>query len=148
MSDTTPIRRTALAWGANDRPDDLLCVWGARLIAPRDLLHDRQDLGMAEGATDADKQKLIAWLNGPGMGNGAISKALEACADLSYTKLDGSKNETVVVYEDEHGKMVANAQGSYGYIYIAGWLHEHDQQAAALLSIEEDEAAAGEAERG
>jgi hypothetical protein len=31
-------------------------------------------------------------------------------------------HDEAVIYEDERGKIVGSAQGSYGYLYVAGWL--------------------------
>lgn len=94
-------------------PEDVSTAWGARLIAPNDLLHDRQDL-VAENLME--KAKLVAWLNG-----GAIRKALfwlaQERADLVYR--DG---EEFVVFEDPDGIIVGNTQQSGGYVYVAGWL--------------------------
>lgn len=102
---------------------EVKAVWGARLIAPDDLLYDRQDLVATD---DESKQALIAWLNGAVRGQGAIKQALEFCREQGMGTgcgvLDGSSNNSMVVFEDEQGMMVASPQGSYGYVYITGWL--------------------------
>ena len=92
-------------------PEDVKTAWGARLIAPNDLVHDRQDL-VAE--SDESKLELIAWLNG-----GAIQGALDLLRDCRFTIPDG---EQFVAYEDERGVIVANTNNSGGYLYTAGWL--------------------------
>lgn len=92
-------------------------VFGARLIAPSDLLHDRQDLVFK---TEDDKKALIAWLNGPGYGNGAISKAQKWLRDNAFRM--GEDSNSHVLYEDDEGIMVGSRQASYGYVYITGWL--------------------------
>jgi hypothetical protein len=102
----------SLGYGYNRGvPEDVTTVWGARLIAPADLVHDRQDL-VAE--SDEAKQALIAWLNG-----GAISQALAA---LRERYVRGDSDEEFVIFEDDRGKIVGNAQASHGYVYVAGWL--------------------------
>lgn len=90
-------------------PDDVTTAWGARLIAPNDLLHNRQDL-VADSAEA--KAELIAWLNG-----GAIRGALDWLRDNRYP--DG---EQFVAYDDADGVIVANTNQSGGYVYLAGWL--------------------------
>lgn len=92
-------------------PDDVKTAWGARLIAPNDLLYDRQDL-VAEN--DEAKAELIEWLNG-----GGIRAALDWLGDNRYGFPDG---EEFVVFEDERGKIVGNTNQSGGYVYVAGWL--------------------------
>jgi hypothetical protein len=98
-------------------PEDITTAWGARLIAPNDLLHDRQDL---KAESDEAKQELIAWLNGEPSGQGAISRALKALSEQA-SELRYREGE-FTVYEDEDGIVVGNTQQSGGYVYVAGWL--------------------------
>lgn len=93
-------------------PEDVTTAWGARLIAPADLLHDRQDL-VAE--SDEAKAELIAWLNG-----GAIRGALDWLRE-NYWQFRQDDSE-LVVYNDSDGMIVGSTQGSGGYVYLAGWL--------------------------
>jgi hypothetical protein len=113
--------RLKLAFGRQTFPDDAAAVWGARLIWPNDLLPDRQDLGARD---DEAKQALIAWLNGEPAGTGAIAKMRDALAEPSRLGLGSNTPYEVeaVVFEDERGKIVGSPQGSYGYVYVAGWL--------------------------
>lgn len=119
-----------LAYGYRRFPEGVRAVWGARLIEPNDLLHDRQDLVADDDSSKAD---LIDWLNGETRGQGALARALERLARHGFT--DGcpelqQRDEEFPVYEDERGKIVGNTQASYGYVYVAGWLHEHVPEAA------------------
>ena len=98
-------------------PDDVTTAWGARLIAPNDLLYDRQDL-VAENATA--KADLIAWLNGSPSGTGALAKMREWLKE-NYWQF-GQDDVEHVIYEDDEGIIVGSTQASYGYIYVAGWL--------------------------
>lgn len=110
-----------LVYGRRTYPDNVPAVWGARLIWPNDLVHDRQDLAYYE---DDAKQALVAWLNGNN-GDGAIAKMREALREpysLGLTP-DMDFKEEAVIYEDEHGKIVGSAQQSGGYLYVCGWLH-------------------------
>jgi hypothetical protein len=111
--------RLKLAFGRQTFPDDVQAVWGARLIWPADLLHDRQDL---VAHNDEAKQALIAWLNGPNQGDGALKAALNALKTPYTLGLDSTSDTEAVIYEDETGKIVGSAQSSYGYCYVAGWL--------------------------
>ena len=97
-------------------PEGVKTAWGARLIAPNDLVWDRQDL-VAEN--DEAKAKLIAWLNGSPEGTGAILQMRERLLELRYD-LRGDKE--VVLIDDEHGRIVGNERNSGGYVYVAGWL--------------------------
>jgi hypothetical protein len=102
-----------LAFGRNRGiPDNVKTAWGARLIAPNDLLHDRQDL-VAE--SDEAKTELVAWLNG-----GAIRRALDWLRE-NYWQFR-QDDEQLVVFEDADGMIVGSTQGSGGYVYVAGWL--------------------------
>lgn len=107
--------RVRLAYGLA-LPEGVTTAWGARLIAPSDLLHDRQDLVAAD---DESKAKLIAWLNGTPAGTGAIREMQERLVEMRYSMPDGGE---FVAYEDEHGKVIADTRRSCGYVYVAGWL--------------------------
>lgn len=101
-----------LAFGMNNIPADVTTAWGARLIWPNDLVHDRQDLS---GPT---KGLLAQWLNG-----GALRVALDNAASLAGRyELKQSENREVTLYEDEAGVIKANPQASHGYLYVAAWL--------------------------
>jgi hypothetical protein len=106
-------------------------AWGARLIYPDDLLHDRQ--GMTGG--EEGRPELIAWLNG-----GAIRAALANARkfDNAY-KLSRDGAQQVVLHRDELGVIVACPNKSHGYLYVAGWLHqgEEDKQPAADFTAPE-----------
>lgn len=117
MPDTTKL---SLAFGLRERPDDLRAVWGARLIWPNDLVHDRQDLAARD---DEAKEELIHWLN-----NGAIKNMRDVLLkDAAALWLFDPKSEHVeVIYSDEKGIIKGSPQGSGGYIYVAGWLHKHE----------------------
>lgn len=115
------MERETLAFGLNDRPDDLTCAWGARWIWPNDLVWDRQD---AFGPDD-DRAALMHWLNGS-RGLNAI-RPLASALDTAKRMADegllrSSENRTVTLYEDERGIVRGNPQGSHGYVYVAAWL--------------------------
>lgn len=116
MTMTNTLGDQTLAYGRRTFPETAAAVWGARLIAPNDLVPDRQDLIAVD---DDAKGKLIGWINGSPEGTGAIQKAREKLAELY---LPGNSNDEVVIYEDEQGKIVGSPQGSFGYVYVAGWL--------------------------
>lgn len=119
MSNNTDTR---LAFGRQNYPKTVRAAWGARLIFPNDLIWNRQDVIAID---DEAKQQLIAWLNGPGRGDGALSKALEVLR-APYTLGLATNNDTeAVIYEDEEGKIIGSAQSSHGYLYVCGWLHAH-----------------------
>lgn len=106
-----------LAFGLREAvPAEAKAAWGARLIEPGDLLHDRQDL---VSDSDEDKAALVAWLNGTPAGTGAIHEMQERLVEMRYSMPDGGE---FVAYEDEHGKVIADTRRSCGYVYVAGWL--------------------------
>jgi hypothetical protein len=115
-------------------PEGITTAWGARLIAPDDLLHDRQDL--VADSPEA-KAELIEWLNGDTPGNGAITKMREWLRD-NYFQL-GQNDDELVLYNDIDGMIIGSTQGSGGYVYVAGWLkpgrHEARAQAEGLRDI-------------
>ena len=117
--------RLKIAFGRMTYPDDAAAVWGARLIWPNDLLHDRQDLA---ARSDADKQALVEWLDGTPTGTGAIYQMREALRDPYKLGISpGTRYEIELnLYEDERGKIVGSPQGSHGYVYVAGWLKRSD----------------------
>lgn len=119
MSDTNTL--PTLAFGRRTHPENLRAVWGARLIFPNDLVHDRQDLVATD---DEAKTELIAWLN-----DVAIHATQVALGNSNwrYTNGVGSSRDSaeVVIYEDERGKVIGSPQASHGYFYVAGWLKGH-----------------------
>lgn len=96
-------------------PDGVTTAWGARLIAPNDLVWDRQDL---DAIDDDAKTALVWWLNGDPHGTGAIKRMLEALASTRLAESD----EVSTIFEDEHGIIVGSTNGASGYVYVAGWL--------------------------
>ena len=107
-------------------------AWGARFIAPADLLASRQDL---QAADDTQKAELIAWLNGTPEGTGAIGKAQAYSRangiGLGYSPVADSRSNAIVeLYRDDTGVIFGSPQSSYGYVYVAGWLHAHAVEAA------------------
>lgn len=121
MTETTLIREQ-LAYGRKTAvPDDAKAAWGARLIAPNDLVSSRQDLA---ARTDGDKAALVAWLNGSGYGDGAIRKAKDWLAENYDYELRQDFDQVLPLYEDETGIIVGSTNASYGYVYVAAWLKE------------------------
>lgn len=118
-----------LMFGRNTYPEDVQAVWGARLIFPADLVHDRQDL---DSKSNEAKMELMDWLNGSGMGDGAIGKMLTVLRNTNNRYeigLYSSKEDNeAVIYEDEKGKIIGSAQASHGYLYVAGWLKAHTKE--------------------
>ena len=106
-------------------PDDVTTAWGARLIAPDDLLHDRQDL-VAENAEA--KAELVKWLNG-----GAIAQMRDWLRE-NYWQFR-QDDEQLVILEDAEGTIVGSTQASGGYVYVSGWLKPDRHEARELREI-------------
>lgn len=108
----------SLAYGLNTetRPSEAV-AWGARLIWPNDLVHDRQSWdGGADG--DADREALMTWLN-----SGVLRLALDRLASMAREhELRPDENREVPLIEDLTGVVVANPNRSHGYVYVAAWL--------------------------
>lgn len=104
-----------LGYGADKHvPEEVTCAWGARLIFPDDLVWNRQD---AFGPEE-EKQALQTWLNG-----GALKHALSEARRLADEYAIGDADDCMFTLLDcPHGTIVANPQGSYGYLYVAAWL--------------------------
>jgi hypothetical protein len=123
--------KLSIAFGRRTFPEDVQAVWGARLIFPNDLVWDRQDL---DSHDDDAKQSLIAWLNGPNTGDGAIKKMRAILADtnkryeISPDLGSGRGDDEAVIYEDDEGKIIGSPQSSGGYLYVCGWLKAHTKE--------------------
>lgn len=106
-----------MEWGyRNGFPDDVTDGWGARGILERgevDLLRDRQD-----HFGDVDKaNKFCAVFN---LNKEKWRKNVKELCDKG--DIDPSKTNHVTIYEDEDIIVVGNTQGSFGYLYLAGWI--------------------------
>jgi hypothetical protein len=104
-----------LGYGLRTAPVDRP-VWGARLIWPGDLVHDRTSTTGEDAGLDA----LIAWLNAGPLHEALRCARLKQDAEGNYLRPDESRE--VTLYEDERGIVRANPQGSHGYLYVAAWL--------------------------
>lgn len=113
-----PKKKIELEFGLHQAvPIKVDAAWGARLIYPDDLLHDRQ--GFYNWKTEAG-QLLKHWLNNQGALRVAISYARRA-ADCRKITSDGGQQ--VILYQDKVGIIVGTPNTSHGYLYVAGWLH-------------------------
>jgi hypothetical protein len=119
------MEKLSIAFGRRNYPEGVSAVWGARLIWPDDLVHDRQDLGYRN---DEAKAELIAWLNGAPAGSGALQKARDNLRDPGPDALglNYKNDQEAVIYEDDQGRIIGSSQGSFGYLYVCGWLFKHD----------------------
>ena len=99
-------------------PETAKAAWGARLIFPDDLLHDRQSFANMDSP---DGQRLKSWLNT----DGALKSALDAARKMAKNyQLEPSEHRQVTLFEDATGTIVGNPNSSYGYLYVAAWLKE------------------------
>jgi hypothetical protein len=101
-------RRTGL-------PEGLEAAWGARLIWPADLVHNRQDMVGSE----TQRRELSEWLNGVALSSARDRLRTLASEDTVWNQ--GSEME-VTLFEDERGKIIGSPQASHGYVYVAAWL--------------------------
>lgn len=101
-----------LKWGHSGFPEDSPGAWGARLIAPDDLLGDRQD-AVGEVATVVDK------INNDGILRGCLSRLCEAHESGWMSR---TNHETFVLWMDAELCVIASSQGSGGYVYITAFL--------------------------
>lgn len=100
-------------------PEGVGTAWGARWIYPDDMLPDRQSVGGDEGKEWAQLQK---WLD-----SGPIGKAREKAeyANTAGTMTHDS-SETFILWKDSVGVVVGSPNRSYGYLYVAAWIHFGD----------------------
>jgi len=103
-----------LGYGCNKAlPEEVTTAWGARWIYPNDVVWNRQDL------KGPNSEALKNWLNA-----GALNAArIEATRLAKSWQMFQDKDYTYVLHSDDDGMIVGNPQGSYGYLYVAGWLH-------------------------
>lgn len=105
-------------------PAGCTVAWGARMIAPADLLASRQGCAGGEDGSP-ERAKLLEWISG-----GAAEKARAAAREAKMGTPAGwgdyaaNSQAVVTLYEDATGKIVGSSQASYGYVYLAAWLHE------------------------
>jgi hypothetical protein len=116
-----------LAYGLNTDtiPAHARAIWGARLIWPNDLVHDRTSWDMQPDA-EPDRQALQNWLN-----EGALRWTLERLANIGghyEGGLQASEVREIVLYDDDRGVIVANPNASHGYLYVAAWLKPKEDQ--------------------
>jgi hypothetical protein len=98
-------------------PEKAAAAWGARWIFPDDIVWDRTS--WHNGKSEAG-DRLMKWLGSDG---GAMMRARESARKMAASGvLTRLGQETVVLHEDEIGKIVGNPQRSHGYLYVAAWL--------------------------
>jgi len=99
-------------------PNDAVCGWGARAIQNGfeiDLLWDRQDCF----AIGKDAEKLL---------KAVINERFNSILRETYRKkyaeglLNGHEDKLETLYEDGGLVIVANTNGSCGYVYLAAWV--------------------------
>jgi len=99
-------------------PEDAVCGWGARAIQNGfeiDLLWDRQDCF----AIDENAEKLL---------KAVINERFDSILRETYRKkyneglLNGHEDKLETLYEDRGIVIVANTNGSCGYVYLAAWV--------------------------
>jgi len=118
---TNDTKLVRLPFGCNKGlPGNVRIAWGARMIAPADLVWDRQ--GCAGGEEGGEERALLLdWLS-----ERAGDAARQFCRDNQMGISNGSSEEIFTLYEDERGKVVGSPQGSHGHVYIAAWLKVHE----------------------
>ena len=119
-----------LAYGCNTAlPEGVRAAWGARLIWPRDLVHDRTHFA----GDDESMKELETWLNEKGSHNLSPLQVALNTLPLESKDLRWDEDKTVTLVEDSIGIIVGNPQGSHGYLYLSAWLKSHvpDSEARA-----------------
>lgn len=98
-------------------PDTARAAWGARLIISMDgwvdYLANRTDAVGSEDAKLALFDKLNSTFPIDTLRKVVRSKILAGEID--------NRNRTVVLFDDDGLKIVANTNASYGYLYVAAW---------------------------
>jgi len=108
-----------LQWGLNAHPENAPAFWGARAILkfgannPICLLPDRQ-------AGSGPLYKVLTQLLNEG-GGLEIAQA-RTYALLNNWLMSSKKAQTFILLDTPLMKMVANTNGSHGYLYISAWL--------------------------
>lgn len=107
-----------MMWLGVDVPEKSPAIWAARMIAPDDLLYDRQS------AQGPDVDILLGYLNkGTSHPSGVLSEVKELLRQAHQCGwMVPYEAENVVLWQDEAMCVVANTNGSYGYVYVAAFL--------------------------
>jgi hypothetical protein len=107
-----------LDWGLNAHPEDSPGCWGARAILqsgsnPIDIVGNRQD---ADGPLFG---VLASLLNDAG----GLKVAQARVRELQNTwQMSSSESKLFTLVDNDMMTMVANTNGSHGYLYISAWL--------------------------
>jgi hypothetical protein len=116
--------RNEMTFGlVNEIPKDSPSGWGARAIQKGsclDIVWDRQDVFAVD---EAHHNVLSLLLNRAGMFEHIQGKYAEL---YNSGKLQGNQAGTEVLFEDHALVVVANTNGSYGYVYLAAYLKPSD----------------------
>jgi len=110
---------TAMPWGLNAHPDDSPGVWGARAILnvgadnPIDLLPDRQSSG---GDLFPVLMKLLNEAGGMKIAQARVY------ALLNNYIMSPREGQQFTLVDNDLMTMVANTNGSHGYLYLSAWL--------------------------
>lgn len=119
-------RVPTLKWGHRGFPDNSPGAWGARLIAPDDVLGDRQD---AVGAYAHILDRLNAGLLHEMQ---ALLRELhesywpvtdQFCPFPTWERpMKPNESNDIVLFMDHELCVIANTNGSHGYVYLTAFL--------------------------
>ncbi len=125
---STPTQPIKLQFGLSAAvPPSAKAAWGARLIFPADLLHDRQ--GFHNWDTP-DGIRLKDWLNVRGALKAALAQARRLASNFTMTP---DENTGFILFEDEVGIIMGNPLASFGYCYVAAYLKYEAPATTALI---------------
>ena len=141
-TETVSLPRLQLAFGW-DRGlvPGVSAAWGARAICTQDGLVDLVVATSAAGDPEL-VTKTIDWLNSAPANDarGAVTvlgRALKvASAMLESRHLDTRKAGGAVIHQDRMGAVIADTQGSAGYLYVAAYLFEALPQGHGTKGLE------------
>lgn len=109
-----------LEWGLNAHPESTPAYWGARAIlgsyrdkSPIDLLPDRQ-------AGGGDLFPLLASLLNDAGGMKVAQARVSAL--LNNNLMSSRERKEFTLIDNDMMTMVANTNGSHGYLYLSAWL--------------------------
>lgn len=95
---------------------DTAIFYGARWIAPDDIVWDRHAVSKPDGPSN-QRAEFIDWLNG-----GVLGYASSMSRELhDQWIMHGSCAEIVTLYEDEYGFVIASDFASCGYTYVGAF---------------------------
>ena len=113
-------------WGLRAiAPDDARAIWGARTILEAgsfSIVSNRQDINGESADCKILADALNTWI---------LEKCRQTVSELLRTdQMRASQRNQFELYDGPSFRVVANTQGSCGYLYVTAWFKANDETPA------------------